>query len=83
MKGEPYVLISSETLPIIEKLSDEEVGHVFNLIYEYWNALDKVDAEKEFAGEPDLKQAWPRLKELIGFGVEDKEAGEASAEPSD
>ena len=83
MKGKPYVLIPPETLPIIGKLSDEEVGHAMNLIYDYWNALDKVDAETEFANEPDLKQAWPRLKELIEFGVEDKESGEACAEPSD
>lgn len=81
MEEKKYVRIPTETLQIVEKLSDEEVGHVLNLIYDYWNALDKVDAEKEFEGEPALKAAWPELKELIEFGEE--EAGEADAEPAD
>lgn len=51
-----------------------------NVLYDHWGALDEVDAEAEFREEPDLKRAWPQLKDMIEFGVEEEE-GEEDAEP--
>ena len=67
----PCVFIPVKFIEVCKALTDAEAGHVVTLMFDHWDALDDVNPDEEFKDEPNIKEVWDQIKELIVYGKDE------------